>query len=348
MKTQILEPSQENIRLASNALKNGQIVGIPTETVYGLAGNALDPEALAKIFDAKKRPTFDPLIVHISTDFDLGSLVDFSQLSAQAIENLQKLTQAFWPGPLTLVLPKKQLIPDLATSGLKSVAIRMPRHPVAQALLKEVGLPLAAPSANRFGRISPTSASHVMDELKGKIQYIIDAGSCEIGVESTVVELKLDGAVHLLRPGGVSQGEIEKLLGLTLKVGSPLKTASPGMLENHYAPLRPLFLLETHALEASFDKALGALETPPNRLGVLLFSGSAHKTQDLLSQKLGLPVTARCLSPSGDLLEAAKNLFAYLRELDDCGADILTAEPCPVSDGIGFAISDRLKKAATK
>lgn len=351
--TQILAPTAENIARVADALKNGDIAAMPTETVYGLAGNALDARAVAKIFDAKQRPTFDPLIVHLSEQTPVDTLVDIKKLSKLARERLEILKKNYWPGPLTLVLPKLALVPDLVTSGLNSVAIRVPRHSIAQALLTQSGLPLAAPSANRFGRISPTKAQDVMNELQGRLDWILDGGPCEIGVESSVLELRVDGSLNLLRPGGISQLEIEKLL--QTQVGRELSlvekaSPSPGLLENHYAPGCPLFLLSGPALRGSEpDRVFNeVLRKRPGRLGVLLYSGKPQKIQSQLSLILGLPVVALSLSENGDPLEAAKNLFSHLRQLDQSGAEILLAEPCPTISGIGHAITDRLARAARK
>jgi L-threonylcarbamoyladenylate synthase len=363
---QILKPSAENIRTVARALQNGEVAGMPTETVYGLAGNALNPESLAKIFAAKERPTFDPLIVHVSDDVLSGGLralhqmklVNMSAMSKLAQERVEALIQRYWPGPLTLVLPKLPTVPDLATAGLGSVAIRMPKHPVAQALLKEAGLPLAAPSANRFGRISPTQASHVFEELGDRISWILDGGSCEIGVESTVLSVAPDGALSLLRPGKISRQEIEALFKIQVSTGvsgekqgaaiAQGKTASPapGMLESHYAPSKPLYLLPTQLNKLA--DAPEALKQNPSRIGVLLMSGDPAMAQGLFSKWTQAKVQAISLSRTGDLPEIAKNLFSALRDLDHSDADILIAEPCETSEGLGHAISDRIKRASAK
>jgi L-threonylcarbamoyladenylate synthase len=363
---QILSPTAENIQTVARALQSGEVAGMPTETVYGLAGNALNPEALAKIFAAKERPTFDPLIVHVSDDVLSGGLqalhqmklVNIQALSAPAQERVEALIKRYWPGPLTLVLPKLPTVPDLATAGLGSVAIRMPKHPVAQALLKESGLPLAAPSANRFGRISPTQASHVFEELGDRISWILDGGSCEIGVESTVLSVAPDGTLSLLRPGKIYRNEIESFLKTQVgtgvsgeKQGAAIaqgQTAAPGpgMLESHYAPSKPLYLLPAFLSKLTDEPE--ALKQNPSRIGVLLMSGDPARAQDILSKWTTAKIYAVSLSQSGDLAEIAKNLFSALRDLDHSDADILIAEPCETTEGLGHAISDRIKRASAK
>jgi L-threonylcarbamoyladenylate synthase len=373
---QILSSTPENIEAVARALKTGAVAGMPTETVYGLAGNALNPESLAKIFAAKERPTFDPLIVHVSEDALSGGLtslhklglVDLQALSDLARERIETLIKTFWPGPLTLVLPKLPGVPDLATAGLPSVAIRMPKHPVAQALLKECGLPLAAPSANRFGRISPTQAQHVFDELGDRISYILDGGPCEIGVESTVLSMASDGTPSLLRPGQISRDEIEKLLKAPVGTGvsgekqgaaiakGQVAAPGPGMLESHYAPSKPLYLLSRSisALSQSSD-ALNedlalkeAFSRNPKKIGILLMSGNPADLPTILSKWTQATFEVISLSPSGNLSEIAKNLFAGLRALDHSSAELLIAEPCESKEGLGHAISDRIKRASAK
>lgn len=372
----ILTATAENIKTAAHALQSGEVVGMPTETVYGLAGNALNPESLAKIYAAKERPTFDPLIVHVSQDALSGGvsslhkmgLVDIQALSDLARARIETLIKTYWPGPLTLVLPKLPGVPDLATAGLPSVAVRMPKHPVAQALLKESGLSLAAPSANRFGRISPTKAEHVFEELGDRIGYILDGGSCEIGVESTVLSIAKDGTPSLLRPGQISRPELEALLGTQVGTGvsgekqgaaiamGQVAAPGPGMLESHYAPTKPLYLLTrslaalSHSPEALTEDPVlkEALSKNPSRIGVLLMLGNPQTAQTTFSKWTKASVEAMSLSTSGDLAEIAKNLFSRLRELDHSNADILIAEPCESVEGLGHAISDRIRRASAK
>ena len=351
---------------------------MPTETVYGLAGAAFNTEALAKIFAAKERPTFDPLIVHVFWDIHASAgggnflenlealdLISVSSLQLSARDAAQKLLAAFWPGPFTLVLPKSLSVPDLATSGLGSVALRMPAHPVAQKLILEAGTPLAAPSANRFGRISPTRAEHVMSELGGRIAMVLDGGPCQVGVESTILQIFGDGRVRLLRPGGTPLSRIEEVLGRKLdpaelgvsssapgtEVNGPgAAQAAPGMLESHYAPRKPLILLPAPLDQLSGDevRALSAKVRPGTPVGLLAQKGEARQLRTQLEALFGAQVAdCRVLSAGGDLGEAARNLFSAMRELDNSAASILLAEPCSAgNEGLGYAIQDRLKRAS--
>ncbi|MCJ2544245.1 L-threonylcarbamoyladenylate synthase, partial [Thermostichus vulcanus] len=253
--TEILSPSPEHLALAAEALRQGQLVAMPTETVYGLAGHGLDGAAVAQIFAVKERPHFNPLILHLAPGIPLetlqGWLLDLSEFTPTAWERLGSLVNTFWPGPLTLVLPKSTGVPDLVSSGLPTVALRVPAHPVAQALLQAVQLPLAAPSANRFGRISPTSAQAVYAELSGRIPYILDGGNCSVGLESTVLKLSPEGIPMLLRPGGIPVETLEAHLGVRIPLAADSAKAavhfqareSPGQLRSHYAPNKPLLLL---------------------------------------------------------------------------------------------------------
>jgi L-threonylcarbamoyladenylate synthase len=344
---EILAPTAENMDRVQRALLAGEVVAIPTETVYGLAGVATDAGAVAKIFACKERPTFDPLIVHVSGHVrwreacfgdrgPLGALaaqgvVDEGGLTEVARARVERLMRGFWPGPLTLVLPRGEAIPDLVTSGLDTVAVRMPRHQVADGLLWLVGKPLAAPSANRFGRISPTTAQHVAAELGDRIGLIVDGGACAVGVESTIVAVDRDGGLTLLRPGMLGADKLGAVAGVTVaraaRVSDERPTA-PGMLASHYAPRKPL-----------------RLGVPGGDVGYLAFSGDAAA----IEAGLGPRAVVRVLSPSGDVAEAARNLFAYLRELDESHAETLVAEPVPAAlagDGLGHAIADRLARAA--
>ena len=357
--SKILPPTPENIRKAAESLRRGEIGGMPTETVYGLAGSALDPRALAKIFEMKERPTFDPLIVHLPESMKAGgiealrdgNLVDSAALSFLARKQVKALIAAFWPGPLTLVLPKLPAVPDLATSGLPTVALRMPAHPVAQALLSSAGVPLAAPSANRFGRISPTTAEHVIDELGDRIAWVLDGGICDIGVESTVLSIDTEGRATVLRPGGLSRENIEAVTGPLSEKPAATSGAqqAPGMLESHYAPKKRLLLLESSFNNATIENDAAfkaALDTSPKSLGLLLISGDPQSSALHLSKWTSATVLARTLSVHGDLEEAARNLFSTLRELDQSDADLLLAEPCLLQRGLGFAIADRLRRAS--
>ncbi|GIV37831.1 MAG: threonylcarbamoyl-AMP synthase [Cyclobacteriaceae bacterium] len=303
---------------AARLLVRGEVVAIPTETVYGLAGNALHVEAVARIFEVKERPTFDPLIIHV---LDLPAAQNYVQhIPKPALV----LAEKFWPGPLTLLLPRKSIIPDLVTSGLDTVAVRCPAHPLAQQLLALVDFPLAAPSANKFGRLSPTQAKHVEEQLGNEIPYILDGGPCPIGLESTIVGFENEQPV-IYRLGGIAAEDIEAVIGKTgLQLHSASNPRAPGQLTRHYAPRKKL--------------VLGSLEE-------LLKHYPAHSSGILSFRKdFGLPYQ-RLLSPSGNLREAAQHLFLYLRELEAMPVDVILAEPAE-EKGLGRAINDRLRRAA--
>lgn len=302
---------------AAELLAAGELVAIPTETVYGLAANAFDPDAVMRIFTTKQRPSFDPLIVHI------GRLEDVHQVARDIPPNAERLIQAFWPGPLTLVLPKRPEVPDLVTSGLDTVGVRMPAHPMALELLGKLDFPFAAPSANPFGYVSPTTAQHVADQLGGSIPYILDGGACVVGVESTIIGWEGDRWV-LYRPGGIGVEAIESVIGPVHAAVKRLLPAAPGMLESHYAPRKPVFVGDVVELLPQFAD---------QRVGVIGFQRSfaVHRSE--------------VLSPIGDVREAARNLFAALRALDASDVDVILAERFP-DEGLGRAINDRLRRAA--
>ena len=351
----ILTPSLDNVRRAADALRRGELVGMPTETVYGLAANAFDASAVARIFAAKDRPSFDPLIVHVVrpagplerevlSGLEDEGVVEVSRLPQLARERADILLRRFWPGPLTLVLPRGRKIPDLVTSGLDTVAIRMPSHPVAQALLKTVALPLAAPSANRFGRISPTTAAHVVQELGDRIGIVLDGGASTVGVESTVVAIAGDGTLTLLRPGGVSVEAIEATASVrlarapvTAAPGGP--AASPGMSGVHYAPRTPLHLFPGPValpVDAGCVGLLGVFTSKEEAAGVVAE----------LERRYGVPVVLRALTQTGDLEEAARNLFTAMRELDAGDVPLILAAPPGGNEGLALAIADRLRRAS--
>lgn len=310
---------------AARLLAAGELVAIPTETVYGLAANAFDEAAVLKVFEAKQRPAFDPLIVHVHS---LEQLVDVVREIPPEAEALMK---AFWPGPLTLVLPKHPRIPDLVTSGLDTVGVRMPAHPLTLELLRALPFPLAAPSANPFGYVSPTTAQHVADQLGDRIPYILDGGACTVGVESTIIGFEREGQDQghgqwvLYRPGGVSVEAIEQVIGTVRPQVKHVLPVAPGMLESHYAPRKPVFIGDIQAL----------LKQHQGRAAVISFATN-HEAW-------------RCevLSPSSDMNEAAHHLFATLRALDASEADVILAEVFP-DEGLGRAINDRLRRAAAK
>ena len=308
-----------DIKKAKSLLEQGELVAIPTETVYGLAANALDPTSVTKIFVAKERPTFDPLIVHVA------SAEQAIEMTASMPDKARVLTNKFWPGPLTVVLPKMSFIPDIVTSGLNTVAIRCPNHDLTRQLLSSLDFPLAAPSANPFGYISPTTAQHVNDQLGNKIKYILDGGACKIGLESTIVGFE-NNEVVLYRRGSVSEEEIMNLVGpVKTRLVSNSNPTAPGQLEMHYAPSKTILLGDIDKLEKNIkDK----------KVGFLRFQHQGSPQKDALY-----------LSKSGNLEEAARNLFAFLRQLDQMDVDLILAEPVP-DVGIGKAINDRLIRAA--
>ncbi len=317
MKTIIGETIQE----AKSFLLDGNIVAIPTETVYGLAGNALDPAAVLQIFTAKERPSFDPLIIHISS-------IDQVELYAHSIPSKAfELMHEFWPGPLTIVLPKKSIIPDIVTSGLDTVGLRIPNHPTTIELLKQLDFPLAAPSANPFGYISPTTAQHVYDQLNGKIPYILNGGNCSVGVESTIIGFE-NGNCLIYRLGGVTLETLRKLIPtIELQINSSSNPKAPGMLKSHYAPSKPFCLGDLDQLSSRFNG---------KKIAAITF-GNAKVADKIMEYNL---------SQKGDFKEAAFNLFSLLRTLDnDVNVDVIIATPLPNQD-LGLAINDRLMRAA--
>jgi L-threonylcarbamoyladenylate synthase len=322
--TQVLPASDpESIRLAAEIIRSGGLVAFPTETVYGLGADALNPDAVAKIFEAKQRPSFDPLIVHIAARASLVLLV-------QAISfGDHRLMDAFWPGPLTLVLPKRQIVPDIVTAGLSTVAIRMPAHPVAQALIRGAGVPIAAPSANPFGYVSPTCAQHVLDGLGDRVDLILDGGPCPIGVESTIVSM-VETWAELLRPGSVTLAEIREVISPLVRDAASRTVIAPGQLPRHYATRTPVTILATQGARPVVHSH--------ERAGLLAMSVPSHVDDRFCAIEV--------LSPSGDLRESARNLFAALRRLDALGLDRLYAEPCD-ERGLGLAIMDRLRRCAS-
>ena len=362
MKTQLLKSTEH--KHAAEILKKGGLVAIPTETVYGLAGNATNPEAVSKIFEAKERPKFDPLIVHLSEKYlsdpllqlSQDGLIDLGLISSDVKPLIQTLIKNFWPGPLTLLLPRGKKIPDLVTSGLPLVGLRMPQHPLTQKLLSELNFPLAAPSANRFGKISPTQAQAVMQELDGRIDAVLDGGPCQVGVESTVVQIISPHEIQILRPGGITQENLQKTTQVQISQAQPKtadhKISAPGMLDSHYAPDKPFFMLPSSWENLSFekfDKIKKLLQKNQNPSGWLIFWGDEQREKEHLERRLGLPVIVKTLSPiKENWTEAAQNLFLCLRELQDSQAQILFTEPCPSQTGLGHAISDRLQRATAQ
>lgn len=314
----------QNIDIAATLLRKGEAVAVPTETVYGLAANALNIKAVAKVFQIKQRPTFDPLIIH------LPSFDKVSEYVEEIPAIFKTLASKFTPGPLTFLMKKKTNIPDLVTSGSPYVAVRIPAHPVIKALLEKLDFPLAAPSANPFGYISPTTAQHVADQLGNKIYYILDGGPCDVGLESTIIGMNDDGEIEVLRKGGLPIEKIIDVVGeVTIRDTSVSNPDAPGMLTSHYAPKVPLVLGNIQALVSQCDQ---------QRTGIISFNqfvpSIPHKHQVVLS-------------PNSNFADAAFHLFAGMRYLDSCDIDIIFAELVPERD-LGIAINDRLKRAAHK
>lgn len=307
-----------DLHQAIQLLQNGELVAIPTETVYGLAGNALNAEAVAKIFIVKKRPQFDPLIIHIPA-------ADRLPLYTRDVPPMAlRLAEKFWPGPLTLVLQKKPMIHDLVTAGLDTVGVRCPNHPLTASLLRSLDFPLAAPSANPFGYVSPTTASHVNEQLGNDINLVLDGGPCTIGIESTIVGFENDVAV-IYRIGGLSVEDIESVTGKAIiQPYSTSNPKAPGQLKSHYAPTKKIILGEMSELLQHY---------PAHDIGLLTFTTDYNSPYQ------------RILSAQGSLEEAARNLFAALRSFDQMPVEFVLAEPVP-DMGIGRAINDRLRRAA--
>jgi L-threonylcarbamoyladenylate synthase len=324
---EMLSTSDIDLEKAGTALARGRLVAFPTETVYGLGADAFNPEALARVFEAKGRPRFDPLIIHIAERETLWRIADESSTAKTAVERLSILAERLWPGPLTLILPKRGEVPDLATSGLAAVAIRFPSHPAAQKLIRLSTGAVAAPSANLFGRLSPTTAAHVKAQLGDRVDYIIDGGKTQVGLESTVLDLSR-GVPTILRQGGTERERIEALIG-PVETGSPTGARlSPGQLKSHYAPRTPLVICKR-----------GEMEAAPCAPGEGRLYFSRPKTGGVLTE------TTRVLSEAGNVTEAAANLFNSLHELDSLGLDFIRAEEAP-GRGLGEAINDRLRRAA--
>ncbi|MCG7392393.1 threonylcarbamoyl-AMP synthase [Microvirga sp. ACRRW] len=321
-RTARLSADEAGLAEAAAILQRGGLVAFPTETVYGLGADATQAEAVAGIYAAKERPSFNPLISHLES-------FEAAKVQGTFDDTARKLAEAFWPGPLTLVVPVAPTctISDLARAGLDSVGLRVPAHPLAHALLKATGRPVAAPSANRSGRVSPTDADHVLSDLDGRIDAVVEGGASDVGVESTIVAC-LGGAPRLLRPGGVPREAIEALIGQTLESGleggekNPL---APGMLASHYAP-RAQVRLNATAIEAGE--------------AILLFGPERMQGSEQAKAALNL-------SKNGDLKEAAAHLFSYLRQLDASGAQTIAVAPIPET-GLGDAINDRLRRAAAE
>ena len=338
MEPALLSPSAETYSRASEILSGGGLVAFPTETVYGLGANALDSNAVLSVFAAKGRPADNPLIVHIHDQAQLEPLCTLP-------EGAQELMDAFWPGPLTILCNKKPVIPDTVTAGLPTVAVRMPSHPVARALLQACNLPVAAPSANSSGRPSPTTAAHVMEDMKGKIPLIIDGGMCDVGVESTVLDL-CHGDPVVLRPGGITPGMISSVLGRNVQIaGSVLRplrenetALSPGMRYKHYAPHAVVTLVEgpSERVVPLLRKLSLEQEADGVKSCVLCFTEHVDQLSDCRPHDIG---------SSSDPSEIAHRLFDVLRKLDEEGMETVFSEVLP-PEGVGLAVMNRLGRAA--
>ncbi len=337
MKTQLLPATVESLALAARLFAEGQLVAFPTETVYGLGANALNAEAVRGIFAAKGRPADNPLIVHIHDRSQLDGICEVNDLAL-------RLMDAFWPGPLTIILPRKANVPDVVTAKLDTVAVRMPSHPVAMALLRACNLPIAAPSANRSGKPSPTSAKHVFDDMDGRIPLIIDGGESNVGLESTVISL-VGEKPCILRPGGVTKAMLEEVIGPVDLAGSILrplekgeKALSPGMMYKHYSPDGQVTLIEGE--ESAVVEALRRLhahaEGEGHRACVMCFTEHVEALKACHPHDIG---------SKDDSCEVARRLFATLRDLDDEKMDVIFSEVVP-PEGVGLAVMNRLGRAA--
>ncbi len=330
IKTQLL--TEKDIEAAAAMLQAGGLVGIPTETVYGLGANGLDPAAVRRIFEAKGRPQDNPLILHIPDPSWLERYCRDVPAAAR------RLAEQFWPGPLTMILPRRALVPDEVTCGLETVGVRCPDHPVTLAIIRAAGVPVAAPSGNRSGRPSPTCARHMLEDMEGRIQAVVDGGPCGVGVESTIVDLTLP-VPRLLRPGGLPLEALEAVLGrvdVDRAVTAPLspgeKPRAPGMKYRHYAPRAPVTVVtgDGAATAAYIRRQAGA------NTGVICFGEYRDRFPGC---------TVRSIGPAGDRGEQARRVFDALRSFDGTSVTAIFAQ-CPGEEGLGLAVANRLKKAA--
>jgi len=316
------EQIRDQIKSAAAIIRGGGLVAFPTETVYGLGADGLNPVAVAKIFEVKNRPTFNPLILHIENKDRLYTVCEIPS------EKVNDLIEEFWPGPLTLVLPKKPNVPEIVTGGLNTVAVRMPDNLIALELIKESGTPIAAPSANLFGQLSPTRAGHVQKQFGDKIDMILDGGKCSVGIESTILLIEQE-EITLLRPGGIPLESIREVIGeIKLYPKKSDRPNAPGQLAFHYSPQTPILMLTVENIEKYKDEKIGAI----------FFKGNDSKFNF---------IKEIILSPAGSLSEAAANLFSTLHKLDDLQLDCILIEPFP-QEGLGVALMDRIQKAVAK
>lgn len=331
---------------AAEILRRGGLVALPTETVYGLGANAFDSAAVARIFEAKQRPAWDPIIVHIAGPTTKNPMLE--SLTAEIPENAEKLIQAFWPGPLTLLLPRSNAVPDAVTAGRPLVGVRMPAHPVAVALIEAAGVPVAAPSANVFGHISPTTAKHVLEDLDGRIDAVLDAGPTLHGVESTVLDPNQSPMI-IYRPGAVTTEQIRAVAGPVelFQPSAPLDSAprealpSPGVGLRHYAPRARLVLVEAPLAELPNRIAAEVLRHPAERVGLMLPAEIAASAAISSLREAVSFLWGKWSAPE----ELARNLYSGLRSLDAQGCEVILC-PMPVAEGLGAALHDRLRKAA--
>ena len=328
---------KEAVRQAVELLSRGEVVALPTETVYGLAADAMNPEAVAKIFAAKERPSFDPLIVHLP---HRDRLAEVAEIPEDIAGHVAKIVEHFWPGPLTIVLPKTAAVPDIVTAGLPTIAVRMSANPIFRRVVTSLASPIAAPSANRFGRISPTSAAAVVKELEGRIPLVVDGGACHQGLESTIIKVVSRGGelkpfIRVLRAGPITKEDLQPFGKVEFANDLTEKTEVPGQLPSHYAPRTPLRLLTS---PDDFQPV------PGKRYALLSYRGDA---EDGYLSLTDWHFTTTLSPGNGKLPEAAVRFFHCLRQLDECGADEILAEPVP-ERGIGVAIVERLRRAAAK
>ncbi|MCA9077057.1 MAG: threonylcarbamoyl-AMP synthase [Planctomycetaceae bacterium] len=316
-------PVGQDVKRAAAIIRDGGVVAFATETVYGLGAHAMNPQAVARVFEVKGRPRFDPLIVHVN-DTEAAK-----RLTATFPKTAERLADAFWPGPLTLVLPKVEEVPDLVTAGLSTVAVRVPIHPLARQLIEQAGVPIAAPSANPFGQVSPTTAKHVQQQLGDRIDYLLDGGPCDVGLESTVLHVAEDPPT-LLRPGGVTLEDLERVVGPirsleSTEIDDNHPQTSPGMLSRHYAPRTPLRMVED----------LTTCDVP-RKAGLLTLNHPPAPERF---------AAIEVLSRTRDLREAAATFYAAIRSLDTQKLELILATPFP-DKGLGRALNDRLRRAA--
>lgn len=342
----VLPPTAEGLRAAVGWLEASRPVGMPTETVYGLAAPFDDVRAVSAVYEAKGRPHFDPLIVHVADPDQLADVAVLEMFSATERSRIRQLVDEYWPGPLTLVLPKHPVVPDLVTSGHATVAVRCPDHPVARALIRQLGRPVVAPSANLFGQVSPTTAAHVVEELGDRVVAVLDGGACSVGVESTILQFKPGLPPALLRPGGLPIVGLREALGPIALPGEGEPVVAPGQLEHHYAPATPMSLWSEplHALpDRTLLERLGEEERP---VALVVFEDRSDEQRQRVARVLGEHVRVVPLSLDGSWVSLAQRLFATVRDLDRSVCTRIIVEALPHDHGLAPAVHDRLTRAA--